>query len=99
MNINFKSIPTLLQPVLQKVREYGSFVLILTVLASFGFIIIRIRFYANQQPSQAAIDEKLLDLKRSQINQAAIDKIERLQHTNVDVKTLFDQARDNPFHE
>lgn len=99
MNVDLKKIPAAFAPIMSKIRQYGGFVVVLLVLAAFAFIIIRINYYATLEPSQAAIDEKLLNLKQTRINQDAIDKIEKLNSTNVDVKALFDEARDNPFHE
>lgn len=99
MKLDLKNIPALFAPVLSKIRQYGAFVVVLLVLGAFAFIIVRINYYATLEPSQAAIDEKVLHLQQTQINQEAIDKIEKLNDTNVDVKALFDEARDNPFHE
>ncbi len=99
MNIHLQNIPTLFTPLLNKIRQYAGFVIVLLVLGGFAFIIMRISYYATLEPSQTAIDEKLLNLKQTRINQEAIDKIEKLNSTNVDVKALFDEARDNPFHE
>lgn len=99
MKLDLKKISDSFAPVIAQVKQYSGFVVLLLVLGVFAFIIVRINFYASREPSQAAIDEKLLHLQRTKIDQAAIDKIEKLNSTNVDVKALFDEARDNPFHE
>lgn len=99
MNLDLKKIPAFFAPALNKLKKYSGFIIVLLILAAFAFIIVRIRYYANIEPTQAEIDTKLQDLKRVQINQEAIDKIEKLQSTNVDVKSLFENARDNPFAE
>ncbi len=99
MKIDLKAIPKLIDKLVQKLRIYGTFILILLILGAFTFVVLRIRYYANHEPSQAEINQKLLELKNTQINQEAINKIEQLQSKNVGVKALFDNARDNPFHE
>lgn len=99
MNLDLSKLTQSFAPILSKLRQYGGFVIVLAIFAAFGFIIIRINYYASLEPSQAAIDEKVLTLQQTKINQEAIDKIEEMNETNVDVKALFDDARDNPFHE
>ncbi len=99
MKLNFKELPKKLSPYVQKVKDYSNFIIVLVILGMFGFIVLRIRSYATAQPSQTAIDQKLLDLKRTRIDHDAIEKIKELESTNVDVKALFDEARDNPFQE
>ncbi len=99
MKLDLKQIPNKLAPVLQMIRGYGSFIIVIVVLGMFGFIVLRIRSYATVQPSQAEVDQKLQDLKRTHIDEEAIKKIQELESTNVDVKALFDDARDNPFQE
>lgn len=99
MNIDLKEIPAKFAPLLQKMRQYSTFIIVLVVLGMFGFIVLRIRTYATVEPTQAAIDEKLQALQRTQVDQEAIDRIKKLESSNIDVKALFDKARDNPFQE
>jgi len=99
MKINLRMIPEKIAPLLLKLKQYGSFIVVILILLGFSFIVLRIRFYANLQPSDQDIANKLLELKRTQIDQEAIAKIEKLQSTNVDVRALFEQARHNPFKE
>lgn len=99
MKLTIKDFSSKLSPVLDKVRSYGGFMLVMITLGLFGFIVLQIRSYATIQPTQSEVDQKLQDLKRTRIDQDAIEKIEELESNNVDVKALFDEARDNPFQE
>ncbi len=99
MNFDLKDIPKKLSPIIEKLRGSLGFITILIVLGMFGFIVLKIRYYASVQPTQTAVDEKLQGLQRTRIDQAAIDRIENLESTNVDVRALFEEARDNPFQE
>jgi len=99
MKLDLKDIPNLLLPLLQKAKQYLGFMAVLFALGLFGFVVWQIRGYATVQPSQAEIDEKLLSLRQTKIDEDAIKRIERLESTNIDIKALFDQARDNPFQE
>ena len=51
------------------------------------------------EPTAAEIEEKLQTVQRPKIDQAVLDKIELLQGQNIEVRSLFDQARKNPFSE
>ncbi len=99
MKFDLKTIPSKLSPIFQKIREYGSFILVLFILTGFAFIVLRIRYYVNMQPSESNVNEKLQALESTHIDQDVIEKIEQLESTNVDVKALFDKARNNPFKE
>ncbi len=99
MKLTIKDLTSKLSPVVDKVRSYSGFMLVMITLGLFGFIVLQIRSYATIQPTQAQVDQKLQDLKRTRIDQDAIEKIEELESNNVDVKALFDEARDNPFQE
>lgn len=69
------------------------------MLIIFGFLVLRINQYSNQEPSEDAINEKLEKVNRPKINDELIDKISQLQDQNVEVKSLFEAARNNPFSE
>lgn len=99
MNIDLKDIPAKIIPVLEKLREYVVFISILAVLGLFGFIVIQVRSVANIEPSQAQVMEKLNELNPPRVDQDAIDKIQQLEDANIEVKTLFEEARDNPFQD
>lgn len=99
MKFDIKELPKKITPIIAKLQQYAGFALVLTVLFIFGFVVLKIRSYATVEPSQTQVDEKLLELKRTTIDQKAINKIESLESTNVSVKALFDKARDNPFQE
>ena len=98
-NLNIKDIPTKLQPLLQKVRQYIVLIYIVVFALALSFLVFRINILAQSEPSEDAIAEKLKGVKRPKIDQSAIDKIEALKDTNVEVQTLFKQARENPFQE
>lgn len=99
LQFNIKDLSNKLQPLVQKARRYIILIFILSLALVFGFLLIRIGMLAESEPSQTAIDEKLTSVKRPKVDQNAIDKIKQLEETNVEVQSLFNQARDNPFQE
>jgi hypothetical protein len=73
------------------------FLILLVVL--YGFIAWRISTLANVQPDEAAVSSKLKTTSTPHIDQSVVDKIKQLEDNSVNVQTLFDQARQNPFRE
>lgn len=74
------------------------FMLLLVIV--YGFVVWRVQMLANVTPTQAQIDKAQTATATSpHINQADVDKIKQLQDNSVTVQGLFDQARQNPFHE
>ncbi len=97
-----KSKPTIAQqlaPIVRYVKKYKKFLFSMLVLGLVGFLIFRINQLATAEPSEAMIEEKLQAVARPKLDQAVVDRIQQLQDQNVEVKSLFDQARNNPFDE
>ncbi len=99
MKLDFKDLPAKLRPALDFLKQYIKLIFVVFILIIFGFFVFRINQYSNTEPSETAIEEKLQTVQRPKIDQAIIDKIEQLKGQNIQVQSLFDQARNNPFSE
>lgn len=99
MNLDLKKLPSLIQPILAKINRYKVFGFVIVLLVSYGFLVYRINSLVSSEPTDDQISEKLETVQRPKIDQATLDKIQQLQDQNVDVQTLFTQARENPFTE
>ncbi len=99
MNIDIKSIPTKALDGVKKLRNYLGFIVIILVLLGFSFLVFEIRRLVISEPSDASISEELNNLRRPKVEQATIDKIKQLESNNIEVHSLFEQARNNPFQE
>lgn len=93
------SIREQIKPVVRFVNAYKKFMFVLLVLFAVIFLVFRINQYSSAEPSQAQIDEKLQTATRPKLDQAVLDRIQQLQDQNVQVQSLFDQTRNNPFSE
>jgi len=80
-------------------KKYAVLIFVLIALGIFGFLVLRVRTLVSTEPSEAAIEEKIGQAKPITIDSSAVAKIQKLQATNVEVKALFDNTRDNPFQE
>lgn len=99
MNIDVKQILPKLQALLEKGKKYIVLIVIVIVAFIFSFLVLRIRSYANTEPTEDQVTEKLTTVQRPKIDKNAIGKIQQLEDQNVEVQSLFEQARDNPFSE
>jgi hypothetical protein len=99
MNFEAKDIPKKLMPLLQKATKYLVPIFLIFFVSIYAFLIFRVSTMARSEPDEDAIAEKLNTVKRPKIDQNAIDKIENLEDTNIQVQTLFNEARQNPFAE
>ena len=80
-------------------RTYSVFLFILIALGLVGYQVFTIRTLANTEPSESAIAEKSGAEKSIRIDQSAVERIQQLQQQSVDVRTLLNQGRNNPFQE
>lgn len=99
IKVDLKSLPASIKRAVLKVRPYLSYVVIVIVLGAYAFILINIRLIAGREPTNEAVTEKLLEIKRPQVDKETVERLQQLKDQNVQVKALFDQARDNPFEE
>jgi hypothetical protein len=54
---------------------------------------------AKRSPSEAEINDKYQGSSRPKIDPAIAQKLSELQAENIEIKTLFENARSNPFSE
>ncbi|MCA9333020.1 hypothetical protein KDA00_04055 [Candidatus Saccharibacteria bacterium] len=99
MNFEVKDIPKKITPIIEKYKKYNVIAFIVCVAIVFGFLVFKINQYTQIEPSEDAIAEELNTVTRPKIDEKAIEKIQQLEDQNIEVKSLFEQARDNPFSE
>lgn len=99
MNFEVKDIPKLIGPLMKSAKRYTRFAFFILVAGMCGFLIFRINTFTQAEPSDEAVTEKLKTVKRPNIDATVLKRIEDLKDQNVEVDTLFKQARDNPFSE
>jgi hypothetical protein len=99
MKLDFKDLPAKLAPILEAVKHYLSFATVIGFIGIYSFLVFRINTLARSDPSEDAVTEKLQTVKQPKIDRSAVEKLEQLEDQNIEVKTLFDNARQNPFAE
>jgi hypothetical protein len=78
-------------------RRYSFLIFLIFVAAVYGFILYRISSLDSQQPSTDAVSSQVKAAQIPHINQSVVEQLQSLQDNSVSVKTLFNQARSNPF--
>ncbi len=99
MNVDIKDISKRITPLLSKLRRNATFIFIVSFLFIYTFLVIRINLLNQQEPSDDAVSEKLKTVQRPKTDKDTLTKIQELQDQNVEIQSLFKQARDNPFSE
>jgi len=98
MKLELKPLLKKLQPFLNFLKKDSVGIFLAIVAIIFGFLIWRIGSLSGAEPTQDALDEKLLSVVRPKIDKDSIDKIKALQAQNVDIQSYF-VDRNNPFQE
>jgi hypothetical protein len=97
ININVGKLSEQFRAVGKKVSAYRVFIFFLAVASLYGYILWRINSFANIPPSQS--ESAVTTTTQPHIDPDTLAKIQNLQDNSVSVQTLFDDARQNPFHE
>jgi hypothetical protein len=63
----------------------------------YGFLLLRISDLANMQPSQDSVTSQVKAARLPHIDPAVVKQLHSLQDNSVNVQSLFDQVRNNPF--
>lgn len=90
---------TKIQPVVEKLNRYKVLLFALIFLGIYAALSLRINEYTNQEPSQQAVTDSLQSVKRITVDKDSIAKLKELEEQNVEVQSLLNEARKNPFSE
>lgn len=97
MNLDLKHFLAYFKKLAKTLKKHSPIIFIVTVLCVYGFLIFQINRLSTAEPTEQEITEQQNVIKRLNIDQASVDKIEQLKDQNVSVQSLFKAARDNPF--
>lgn len=97
ININLANLGPALGDLFKRLSLYSAFIFFLFVAALYGFIVWRINVYYNAPASQSEISAKVA--AQPHIDPSVVQKMQDLQNNSVNVQSLFNQARENPFQE
>lgn len=88
-----------LEAVLRQIGRYRVLIFLLVVVGIYGFVLFQVNTLNSVQPTQDAINSQSNPIRTAHIDKKVVNQLQSLQDNSVNVKTLFDQARSNPFQE
>jgi hypothetical protein len=77
--------------------KYAFLFFLLFLAAVYGFVLYRINVYVNVEPSDSVAAQARSSTPH--IDQSVVTQLQNLNDNSVSVKTLFEDARSNPFQE
>ena len=96
-NINREELINNVQIYAQKVSKYKAYIAGITLLLIYGYLLWHITSLNAAQPSSSSITEQANPLATARIDQQVVNQLQSLSNNSVNVQSLFDQARNNPF--
>jgi hypothetical protein len=87
-----------LAAVAQKLRRYSIVLFIVFVACVYGLVIWRINTLLTAQPSPEAISSQVKANSIPRVDPSVVKQLKELRDNSVNVRALFDQGRNNPFH-
>jgi len=78
---------------------YAPILFALLVAGVYGFVVFRFTSAVNVSPSDADVSSQVQATATPHVDPKVISQIQTLQDNSVNVQTLFNQARSNPFNE
>ena len=99
MNTDVKNILPLIFKALAWLRRHSVVISITVVAILYAALVVQINILNRKQPSDTSINEKVQTIKQLKIDQSTANKLKKLENNSSEVKTLFKDARENPFQE
>lgn len=101
MNVEdaFKQLTVALSGVGKKLRPYIAFFVFLFLAGIYAFMVLKISEYSNPKVGDDEVLSEVTALPSPKIDEEAIKKLQSLKDNSVNVQTLFEIGRENPFNE
>jgi uncharacterized protein YpmB len=95
--MNIDKLITKLTPIKNFIIRYVVLIFVISVVAILGFMTIMIARYSNAEPTAFQIEDKKASLTAVNLDSDTVEKIEALKSKNINIESLFNNSRDNPF--
>lgn len=99
MKLDKAAILNKLAVVIMFVKRFR-FVIAFAVFSSmYAYILMQVNTISQQRPSEVKIAEKATSSPKTRVDEELVEQIASLEEQNVQVRTIFNEARKNPFSE
>ena len=85
--------------VLEFIKKHAVVLSVALFACLAGYILILTNQLTAKQPSQSEISSELGSIARPTIDDSVVKTILGLEDRNIEIKAIFQEARDNPFSE
>lgn len=99
MKLDTKDIINKLSSVAIQAKRYSVFIFIVAFLSLYVFLVSRIGQLIESEIPQTATEATTKPISRLKVDKQAAEHMEQLESQNIEVQTLFNDARQNPFAE
>ncbi len=82
---------------MDKARRFSMVGFVVFVALLYGFLFLRINSLNDIQPSSDSVTSQVKAAAVPHIDESVVKQLESLHDNSVNVRTLFNQARKNPF--
>mgnify|MGYP001349947529 CR=1 FL=1 len=97
MKNSLKKLTGSLNLIVEKTVRYSTILFLLTFAILAGYLVSRIGYLSQLEPTQTQIDQKISEVKKTKIDNEDIQKLKELEGRNISIEALFDNGRTNPF--
>lgn len=98
-DLNLASIKPIISGFLRLLRRYASVLIFLLFMGVYGYMLLQINSLSNPHVGADEVAAEVKALPTPRIDQEAAAKLQALKDNSVNVQTLFEQGRTNPFQE
>lgn len=98
IHFNLKDLPQKFANFGHRLLGIAPILFILVAAGLYGFLLVRIATLSNIQPDASSVSSEVSKLS-PHIDQKSAAQLQSLEDNSVNVQTLFNQARNNPFGE
>lgn len=95
-SMDLKALPAQLRQLGQKTQRYSVLLFVIFVAGVYGFMSYKIYTLSSPATDTSAVDTQVTSLT-PRIDAETVRQLESLEDNSVNVQTLFDKARKNPF--
>lgn len=99
MKLDKSSILNQLAGIIAFIKRFRFIIAFIVFSAMYGYVMTQVSSINQQQPSEKQITEKATAAPKTKVDEDLAEQITSLEDQNVQVQTIFNEARKNPFSE
>lgn len=99
MNIDQEKLLSTITSYAKILQQHLPLIIIVAFCGLYGYIIMQISTISGYTPDETEVTEQVTAVSKPKVDTQTAKIIESLEEQNINVQTIFNEARDNPFSE